>query len=74
MLWGCFSVAGTFRLVRIEGTMNGAKYREIFEENLLESAKDLRLQQRFTFQQDNDSKHTAKATLEWLQNKKCESH
>ena len=26
MLWGCFSVAG--RLVRIEGTMNGAKYRE----------------------------------------------
>ena len=27
MLWGCFSVAGTGRLVRIEGKMNGAKYR-----------------------------------------------
>jgi hypothetical protein len=28
MLWGCFSVAGTGRLVRIEGKMNGAKYRD----------------------------------------------
>ena len=27
MLWGCFSVAGTGRLVRIEGKINGAKYR-----------------------------------------------
>ena len=49
-----FSAAGTGILVRIERTM---------------SAKDLRLGQRFTFQQDNDPKHTAKATLEWLQNK-----
>ena len=29
MLWGCFSVAGTGRLVRIKGKMNGEKYREI---------------------------------------------
>ena len=49
--------------------MNGAKYRQILEENLLQSAKDLRLQRRFTFQQDNDPKHTSKATLEWFQNK-----
>uniref|UniRef100_A0AAZ3Q1X7 Transposase n=1 Tax=Oncorhynchus tshawytscha TaxID=74940 RepID=A0AAZ3Q1X7_ONCTS len=31
MLWGCFSATGTGRLVRIEGKMNGAKYREILE-------------------------------------------
>uniref|UniRef100_A0AAZ3QFM7 Transposase Tc1-like domain-containing protein n=1 Tax=Oncorhynchus tshawytscha TaxID=74940 RepID=A0AAZ3QFM7_ONCTS len=31
MLWGCFTVAGTVTLVRIEEKMNGAKYREIFD-------------------------------------------
>jgi hypothetical protein len=59
-LWGCFSAAGTGRLVRIKGKMNRAKYREILNENLLQSAQDLRLGRRFTFQQDNDPKHTAK--------------
>ena len=43
MLWGCFSAARTGRLVRIEGKMNAAKYREILDENLLQSAQDLRL-------------------------------
>jgi hypothetical protein len=57
MLWGCFSAAGTGRLVGIEGRMNGEKYREILDENLLQ---DFRLSQRFTFQQDNDPMHTAK--------------
>ena len=40
MLWGCFSAARTGRLVRIEGKMNGAKYGEILDENLLQSAQD----------------------------------
>ncbi len=49
MLWGCFSAAGTGRLVAIEGKMNAAKYRDILDENLLQSAQDLRLGRRFTF-------------------------
>ena len=69
MLWGCFSLAGTGKLVRIEGMMDGAKYREIREWNLFQSSRDLRLGRRFTFQQDNDIKHTAKATLEWFKEK-----
>uniref|UniRef100_A0A803K6F5 Tc1-like transposase DDE domain-containing protein n=1 Tax=Xenopus tropicalis TaxID=8364 RepID=A0A803K6F5_XENTR len=44
--------------------MDGAKYRAILEENLLESAKDLRLGRRFTFQQDNDPKHKATAFMQ----------
>ena len=66
MLWGCFSVAGTGRLVRIKGKMNGAKYREILDENLLQSAQDLTLRQRFTIQQDSDPRHTVKTMQEWL--------
>ena len=60
MLWGCFSEAGTGRRVRIEAKMNGAKYSEILDENLLQSTQNLRLGSRFTFQHDNDAKHTAK--------------
>ena len=40
--------------------MDGAKYRRILDENLLESAMNL----------DNDPKHKAKATIEWLNKKK----
>lgn len=69
MLWGCFSSAGTGKVVRVDGKMDGAKYRAILEESLLESAKDLRLGWRFTFQQDNDPKHEVRATMEWLKTK-----
>ncbi len=48
--------------------MNAAKYRDILDENLLQSAQDLRLGRRFIFQQGNDPKHTAKITKEWLHN------
>ena len=58
--------ASILKLVRIEGMMDGAKYREILDGNLFQSSRDLRLGWRFTFLQDNDPKHTAKATLEWF--------
>ena len=69
MLWGCFSASQTGRLVMIEEKMNGAKYREILDENLLQSTQDLRLERRFTFQQDNNPKHTAKTPQDWLWDK-----
>jgi hypothetical protein len=43
ILWGCFSEAETGRLVRIKGKMNRAKYRKNLDENLFQSAQDLRL-------------------------------
>ncbi|KAG2456784.1 TCB1 transposase, partial [Polypterus senegalus] len=67
MLWGCFSAAGTGRLVRIKGKMTAAMYRDILGENLLQSALDLRLGRWFIFQQDNDPRHTANMSKELLQ-------
>lgn len=63
MLWGCFSAAGTGKHVRVEGKTDGDG-RDILEQNLHHFVRDWRLGQGFTFQQDNDPKHTAKATLE----------
>ena len=62
-------MAGTGRLLRVKGKMNGAKYREVLDENLFQSAQDVRLVQRFPFQQDNNPKHTAKTTKDLLQDK-----
>ena len=49
MFRGCFSSAGTGAHVRMEGKMDGAKYRKIIEENLLPSARKLKLGWKFTF-------------------------
>ena len=38
--------------------MNRAKYREILDENLIQSAQVLRLGQRFTFQQQRPQAHS----------------
>ncbi|KAI3351530.1 hypothetical protein L3Q82_020381 [Scortum barcoo] len=44
--------------------MNGAMYREILSENLLPSARALKMKRGWVFQHDNDPKHTARATKE----------
>ena len=66
MLWAYFSAAGIGGLVRVDGKLNGAKYRDILHENFGQSAQDLTLGQRFTFQQNNYPKHTDKTAQEWL--------
>nr|XP_057929893.1 rap guanine nucleotide exchange factor-like 1 isoform X2 [Doryrhamphus excisus] len=60
MAWGCFSACGTGRLHIIEGIMTGEKYRDILDQNLLSSARLLKMKRGWIFQQDNDPKHTAK--------------
>ena len=69
MLWGCFA-AGPGRLVKVEGNMNAEKYRQILEDNLTQSARELQLGRRFIFRQDNDPKHTAKTTHKWFKDNK----
>uniref|UniRef100_A0A8C5MRA4 Transposase n=1 Tax=Leptobrachium leishanense TaxID=445787 RepID=A0A8C5MRA4_9ANUR len=67
VLWGCFASAGTGKLQRVQGTMNSLQYQEILDDNVMQSVTNLRLGRRWTFQQDNDPKHTSKSTRAWLQ-------
>lgn len=67
MVWGCFAYNGTGELQIIDGTMNSAKYIKILEDCLQLSVQKLRLGQDWVFQQDNDPKHTARATRAWFQ-------
>ncbi|KAK3522266.1 hypothetical protein QTP86_000391 [Hemibagrus guttatus] len=60
---------GPGRLIRVKERMNGAMYREILSKNLLPSARPLKMKRGWVFQHNNDPKHTARATKEWLRKK-----
>ena len=47
MLWGWFSAAGPGSLVKVEGKVNAAKYRETLEDNLIQFARVIRLGRSF---------------------------
>ncbi|KAI4874848.1 hypothetical protein NFI96_010395 [Prochilodus magdalenae] len=69
MFWMCFSAKGTGLLHHISGRMDGAMYHKILTDNLLPSARTLKMGGGLVFQHDNDPKHTAKATKELLKKK-----
>ena len=69
MLWGCFASNGTGNLHRVEGIMDSVKYQDILAKNVTLSVKKLKLGRHWTFQQDNDPKHTSKSTKAWLEKK-----
>jgi transposase len=67
MTWGCITSKGVGRLVKIDGIMTAEKYIEILADGLLGTLEDHDLKLSDTlFMQDNDPKHTAKRTKEWL--------
>ncbi|CAK9818393.1 Transposable element Tc1 transposase [Anthophora quadrimaculata] len=66
MVWGCMSYHGVGNLVFIDGNMNADDYINVLRNNLLSSATKMGIDGNFLFQQDNDPKHTARKTREWL--------
>jgi transposase len=64
-VWAAFCVSGTVGFHIFTGKMNGERYRNILLEHLFEQAYD-KLGNVWTFQQDNDPKHTAKLTIALL--------
>ncbi|KAI4873719.1 hypothetical protein NFI96_000465, partial [Prochilodus magdalenae] len=53
-------------LVRVHGIMNALKYQDILKQNLVASARKLKMGRHWVFQQDNDPKHMAKSTQKWF--------
>ena len=66
MVWGCMSSAGVGNLEFIEGTMDKNMYLNILRRNLLQSAENLDIKEKFRFYQDNDPKHKAAVAQSWL--------
>ncbi len=66
---GAFLQMGIGRLHRIEGRMDGAMHHKILANNLLPSVRAWKMCRGWVFQHDNNPKHTARATKEWLRKK-----
>ena len=64
------SSLGVGRIVIIDGIMTGAKYVKLLQETLFASAIEMGLNANFTFQQDNDPKHTCDLATKFFQNSK----
>lgn len=61
MVWGCMTSKGVGPLVKIDGIMRKEQYLQIIRENLPRALRQLEIpQDKVTFQQDGDPKHTAK--------------
>jgi len=65
-VWGCFCAQGVGKLSLIEGIMDTKVYTLILDNELRDSVKSLFKRKSFIFQQDNDPKHKAKKTIEYL--------
>ncbi|GFX80947.1 transposable element Tc1 transposase [Trichonephila clavipes] len=60
------AATGVGNLVIIDGIMKQYSYLNTLKNNLSLSASKLELDEFFTFQQDNEPKHTARVVREWL--------
>lgn len=65
MLWGCFSAQEVGPLYEITGIMDRFQYKNILETVMLPYAEE-NMPLRWTFQQDNDPKHTSKLVKQWF--------
>lgn len=71
MVWGCFSGQGCGPLHQVSGIMDRFGYKNILETVMLPYAEE-EMPLVWTFQHDNDQKHTSKCVKEFLEVKKVE--
>lgn len=65
MVWGSFSWHGVGPLVQIMGRMDQFQYKAIMENDMLPYAEE-NMPLRWTYQHDNDPKHTARSVKSFL--------
>ena len=67
MVWGCMTWDGPGYLAKIDSTLDAELYIRILQEELLNTVNWYNIDpEQFIFQQDNDSKHTAKRVKGYL--------
>ena len=66
LVWGCMFTADVGELIFIDSIMDKIMYMNILKENIKQSAEKLNLPAGFTFQHDNDPKHSAHIVRRWL--------
>uniref|UniRef100_A0A3B4UQ54 Tc1-like transposase DDE domain-containing protein n=1 Tax=Seriola dumerili TaxID=41447 RepID=A0A3B4UQ54_SERDU len=69
MLWGCFSANAPGSLITVNSTMKKEQYIKMLNNNIRQSAEKLGFGHQWTFQHNNDPKHTAKVVKKWLADK-----
>lgn len=62
MVWGGIAAHGVGNLYKINGILDQYQYHDIVRNQLLPSARALFNSRNWTFQEDNDPKHTANST------------
>lgn len=64
-IWGCLSGHGVGPIKKIEGRLDQFQYKQILEETMIPYAEEV-LPVSWTFQHDNDPKHTAQSVKSFL--------
>lgn len=71
MVWACFSYTGVGPIHMINGIMDKTVYVDILKYTMLPYAS-WEMPVKWTFQQDNDPKHTSKLAKDWFASEKIE--
>lgn len=68
-IWGCFTFAGVGRIHLVSGNMDADQYKQILSRQMIPSSEALFGGEEWTFQHDNDPKHTATIVKTYLDRK-----
>lgn len=67
-LWGCFCARGVGQAEIFVGSFDAAKYVDILQHNLLQTALHFYPREHWFFQQDNAPQHKSRAATQWFHN------